>query len=119
MTQTNSTAYLVINSQIFPLDKPVTRIGRKIDNDLVIQDPLISRNHAEIRQTSSGFSLVDLDSTTGTHLNNKRVSQHKLSSGDLFYLANIPIMFIEDNPNLQDNLNMNTGALKLPKEDQQ
>jgi pSer/pThr/pTyr-binding forkhead associated (FHA) protein len=118
MDQKTSTAYLVINSQIFPLEKTVTRIGRKIDNDLVIQDPLISRSHAEIRRMESGFTLVDLDSTTGTHLNNNRVSRHLLSSGDLFYLANIPIMFIEDNPMFQDNLNMSTGALDSSKEDQ-
>lgn len=118
MAEKTSSAYLVINSQIFPLENSVTRIGRKIDNDLVIQDPLISRRHAEIRQQINGFSLVDLNSTTGTHLNNQRVSTHKLSSGDLFYLANIPIMFIEDNSTLQDNLNMNTGALKLPEENE-
>ncbi|MFN2144910.1 MAG: FHA domain-containing protein [Anaerolineales bacterium] len=116
MAEKNSSAYLVINSQIFTLDNPVTRIGRKIDNDLVIQDPLISRSHAEIRLQSGGFTLVDLNSTTGTHLNNQRITQHKLSSGDLFYLANIPIMFIEDTPALQNNLNMNTGTLKLPGE---
>ena len=118
MSDTNSSAYLVINSQIFPLDKTVTRIGRKIDNDLVIQDPLISRSHAEIRHLESGFTLVDLDSTTGTHLNNNRISHHLLSSGDLFYLANIPIMFIQDDPGFQDDLNKNTGALDSFKEDQ-
>jgi len=116
MSEKKSSAYLVINSQIFPLESSVTRIGRKIENDLVIQDPLISRSHAEIRQQIDGFTLVDLNSTTGTHLNNQRITMHKLSSGDLFYLANIPIMFIEDNSSLQDNLNMNTATLKLPEE---
>ena len=42
-------AYLIINSQIFPLNKTVSTIGRKLDNDLVIQDSLVSRVHAEIR----------------------------------------------------------------------
>ena len=119
MAENNSTAYLVINSQIFQLINPVTRIGRKIDNDLVIQDPLISRSHAEIRQQNDGFTLVDLNSTTGTHLNNQRIMQHKLSSGDLFYLANIPIMFIEDDSRLRENLNQNTGTLVLPEDGQQ
>jgi pSer/pThr/pTyr-binding forkhead associated (FHA) protein len=118
MSEPTSSAYLVINSQIFPLEKPITRIGRKLDNDLVIQDPLISRSHAEIHQLTGGFTLVDLNSTTGTHLNNQRITKHKLHSGDLFYLANIPIMFIEDNPRLQNHLNKDTGALKFTKEDQ-
>ena len=117
MAPKNSSAYLVINSQIFQLESLVTRIGRKIENDLVIQDPLISRSHAEIRQQDDGFILVDLNSTTGTHLNNQRITQHKLSSGDLFYLANIPIMFIEDTSALQNNLNMNTATLILPREE--
>ena len=117
MSDLNTSAYLVINSQIFPLEKAITRIGRKLDNDLVIQDPLISRSHAEIHQVTTGFTLIDLNSTTGTHLNNQRITRHKLTSGDLFYLANIPIMFIEDNPRLQDNLNKNTGVLALEKEE--
>lgn len=117
MSENKSSAYLVINSQIFPLENPITRIGRKIDNDLVIQDPLISRRHAEIHQGEESYTLIDLDSTTGTHLNNQRISKQQLSSGDLFYLANIPIMFIEDNPTLLGNLNKKTGTLDLPKED--
>ncbi|MBN2045231.1 MAG: FHA domain-containing protein [Anaerolineales bacterium] len=119
MSDINPSAYLVINSQIFALDKTVTRIGRKIENDLVIQDPLISRSHAEIHQMADGYFLIDLNSTTGTHLNNQRITRHKLNSGDLFYLANIPIMFIEDNPYLQGNLNKNTGTLDLPKEEKE
>ena len=114
-SQTLPTAYLVINSQIFPLKNETTRIGRKLDNDLVIQDPLISRYHVEIHMKNGDYTLVDLDSTTGTHIDNQRVTRQTLKSGDLFFLANIPIMFIIDSPTLQDGHNIVTGA--LPPED--
>jgi pSer/pThr/pTyr-binding forkhead associated (FHA) protein len=111
--QEDMNAYLVINSQIYQLNKQITRIGRKLENDLVIKDPLISRNHAEIRIIGDTYTLIDLSSTTGTHINNKRVQQHQLVSGDLFYLANIPIMFIKDSDKLQTGSNKTTGSLKL------
>lgn len=114
-SKTAPTAYLVINSQIFPLKNKITRIGRKLDNDLVIQDPLISRHHVEIHKEAGKYTLVDLNSTTGTHIEDKRITKEKLKSGDLFFLANIPIMFIIDSPTLQDGHNIVTGA--LPRED--
>ena len=114
-SKTTPTAYLVINSQIFPLKNKITRIGRKLDNDLVIQDPLISRHHVEIHRETGNYTLVDLDSTTGTHIEDKRITRQQLKSGDLFSLANIPIMFIIDSPTLQDGHNIVTGS--LPRED--
>lgn len=111
-TVNSNNAYLVINSQIFPLSKEVTRIGRKLENDLVIQDPQISRNHAEIHAVDGEYTLVDMQSTGGTLIDNQRVAAHKLSSGDLFYLANIPIMFIKNSAKLQTGLNKATGSLR-------
>lgn len=112
-TANPNNAYLVINSQIFHLSKEVTRIGRKLENDLVIQDPQISRSHAEIHLTDGEYTLVDMQSTGGTLIDNQRIAAHKLSSGDLFYLASIPIMFIKDSPNLHTGSNKTTGTLRL------
>ena len=109
------TAYLVINSQIFHLSKDVTRIGRKLENDLVIQDPLISRSHAEIHKVNDEYTLIDMQSTSGTLINNQKIGAHKLESGDMFYLANIPILFIKNSPSLQTGLNMATGTLRPEK----
>jgi pSer/pThr/pTyr-binding forkhead associated (FHA) protein len=93
--------YLVINSQIVPIKKLTTSIGRKLDNDLVIQDNLVSRYHAEIKHKDGNFIINDLDSTSGTYLNNKRVDQSLLYSGDLILVANIPIMFIDESGTLE------------------
>jgi pSer/pThr/pTyr-binding forkhead associated (FHA) protein len=93
--------YLVINTQVYSIKKATTSIGRKLDNDLVIQDNLISRYHAEIKCKDGKFIINDLDSTSGTYLNNKRIEQSILYSGDLILLANVPIMFINESGPLE------------------
>jgi pSer/pThr/pTyr-binding forkhead associated (FHA) protein len=104
-------AYLVINNQIFPIQNDVTRIGRKLDNDLVIQDPLLSRHHAEIRLVEDKFRIFDLDSTGGTFLNNKKVGESVLYSGDIILLANVPVMFVHDKKGVTSTSEEETGKL--------
>jgi hypothetical protein len=106
-------AYLVISSQIFPLDNPVVRIGRKLENDLVIQDALVSRNHAEIRYEEDQFVVYDLDSTGGTFVNNKKIERCVLYSGDIICLANLPLMFINDGPDMKSKAERTTGSLDV------
>ncbi|MBB5871421.1 putative peptide zinc metalloprotease protein [Allocatelliglobosispora scoriae] len=52
--------------QVFPLVKPVTTIGRTNDNDLVLDDPSVSRRHARIVRGPGGFAIEDLNSFNGT-----------------------------------------------------
>lgn len=104
-------AYLVINSQIYPLNKDITTIGRKLDNDIVIQDPLVSRYHAEIRQKGTNFFIYDLESTCGTYVNQKSITNGQLFSGDIILFANVPIMFVDENANLFDHSDDLTGNL--------
>ena len=104
-------AYLVINSQVFPIKQDLTKIGRKLDNDLVIQEPLVSRYHAEIRLEDDKFHLHDLESTGGTFLNQKKISSSVLYTGDIILLANVPVMFIDDSTNLIVPAEEPTGQL--------
>lgn len=104
-------AYLVINSQIFPLKKGIVRIGRKLDNDLVIQESMVSRYHAEIRFEDNQFRLHDLQSTSGTYLNQKKIENGVLYSGDIILLANVPLMFIDDSADLAASSEDATGQL--------
>lgn len=53
--------------------KPVTRIGRAPDNDVVITEPQVSAHHAEIEYRQGHFYLRDLRSTNGTWVNAERV----------------------------------------------
>src|SRR5262249_60552158 len=59
------------------------RIGRAPENDIVVSDPTVSRQHAEIRHVSGAYRIVDLDSSHGTFLNGQRVTDEELSEGDI------------------------------------
>ena len=52
-----------------------TRIGRAEDNEIVIPDLLVSRYHAELRHSRSGFEIVDLGSSNGVFLDGARVQR--------------------------------------------
>ena len=105
-------AYLVINRQVFPLAKRVTHIGRKLENDLVLQDPLISRYHAAILNKEGEFVVSDKDSTGGTYVNGTRIqSETVLHSGDMISVANLPMVFVDDSPNAEHDYDKPTGTL--------
>jgi hypothetical protein len=66
------------------LSKPVTRIGRAPDNDMVIAEPQVSAHHAEIEYRQSHFYLRDLRSTNGTWVNTERIqAEVMLKYGDV------------------------------------
>lgn len=57
-------------------------IGRSRDCDLTIDDPNISRRHAELRRAGDGWRIADLGSTNGVKVNRRRVDEAALRSGD-------------------------------------
>ena len=57
----------------YPLNSAVTRIGRLDDNDIVLDDNDVSRHHAVITDTGTGFVITDLRSTNGVEVNGKRI----------------------------------------------
>src|SRR6202522_1918747 len=57
-------------------------VGRKVDKDLVIADPRVSRDHAQIILEEAGFFLVDLGSKHGTFVNGERIQRQKLERND-------------------------------------
>jgi len=57
-------------------------VGRKVDKDLVIADPRVSRDHAQISQEGQEFFLEDLGSKHGTFVNGERIQRQKLERGD-------------------------------------
>jgi hypothetical protein len=92
-------AFLIVNGvEIFPLDQPVVNMGRRPDNHLVIDDGRVSRTHAQLRYVHGQFVVFDLDSSGGTFVNGKRVSQWVLHAGDVISLAGVPVVFGQDLP---------------------
>jgi pSer/pThr/pTyr-binding forkhead associated (FHA) protein len=92
--------FLIINRQMFPLEKKVTRIGRQLDNDVVFHEEAVSRFHAEIRYEGGKHVLYDNNSTAGTYVNSKRVERCVLNSGDLISFSFIQVMFVNNNARL-------------------
>ncbi len=92
-------AFLIIEGvKVFPLNVPVINIGRRLDNTLVIDDPRVSRNHAQLRAIKGRFVLFDLNSTGGTFVNGQRANQSVLYPGDVISLAGVALIFGQDNP---------------------
>jgi len=65
-----------------PLDKPRLTIGRKPDNDLVIDNPAVSGHHALIFSEGGVFFIEDLGSTNGTFVNDAKIQKEKLKNSD-------------------------------------
>ncbi len=104
--------YLVYNQMVHPLTKIVTRMGRSDENDLVLQEDSVSREHAAIRLENGEFVLYDLNSANGTFINHRAIEKRVLKPGTLFYLADVAIVFVRDDKVVTDSLNKDTGELK-------
>jgi pSer/pThr/pTyr-binding forkhead associated (FHA) protein len=72
---------------------PVT-IGGAAGNDLVLPDPLVSRNHATLERRGRTVELVDLNSENGTFVNGERISRRALADGDrLSFGRNVHLIY--------------------------
>ena len=92
-------AFLIVGgTKVFIIQTAVINIGRRLDNNLVVNDPRVSRYHAQIRCSRGRFIIFDLNSTGGTYVNGQRTSQSVLYPGDVISLAGLPIIFGLDNP---------------------
>jgi pSer/pThr/pTyr-binding forkhead associated (FHA) protein len=80
----------------FPLDRTVVNVGRRLDNQLILDDPRVSRTHAQLRVREGRYVLFDLGSTSGTIVNGRRVHQHVLRPGDVITIAGTSIVYGED-----------------------
>lgn len=77
--------FLKFNERVLkeiPLDKPRFTIGRKPDNDLVIDNPAVSGHHALIFIEEGAFFIEDLGSTNGTFVNDAKILKEKLKNSD-------------------------------------
>ena len=68
-------------------------LGRNEDCDYQVVSSRVSREHAEIIRTRSGFSIRDLASTNGTFVNGQRIDQVRLTEGDILIIADVEFSF--------------------------
>lgn len=81
-----------------PFDKPSISVGRKADNDIVVDNPAISGHHCKISVQGGTYFVEDLESTNGTFVNEKRVMKAGLHHNDVVGLAKHALVFVEDAP---------------------
>ncbi|OBI11247.1 ABC transporter ATP-binding protein [Mycobacterium sp. E2327] len=72
---------------------PVARIGRSLDNDIVVHDVLASRQHAFLTATPVGTEIRDAHSINGTFVNGIRVGSAVLAEGDVVTIGNVDLVF--------------------------
>ncbi len=69
------------------LNKEVTTIGRKPDNNIFVDNQAVSGHHAKITLSNNTFVIEDLNSLNGTYLNGEKVSKSELYNGDVITLG--------------------------------
>ena len=79
----------------FPLDADRVVVGREVSCDIQINDPSVSRHHAEVMRTDRGWAIRDTGSTNGTSVNDAPVSQSRIYNGDRIRLGNTQLVFQE------------------------
>lgn len=90
--------FLLEGGRGYPLDKALITIGRMLDNDLVLEDPRVSRHHAQLRAVNGHFVLYDTNSTGGIFVNGSRISETILYPNDSISLAGVTFTFHQDEP---------------------
>jgi hypothetical protein len=86
-------AVLTWDGQRHEIEKRKVVIGRSKDADIRVDDPNVSRRHAEVQQEGATWWVVDLDSTNGVEVQGRRVKRMKLEDGTRFTIGSTEIAF--------------------------
>jgi pSer/pThr/pTyr-binding forkhead associated (FHA) protein len=77
------------------LTRNVMTIGRKLDNDIRLEDTTVSSHHARILQKDAGIFVEDCDSTNGTLVNGIPIQDRKLKDGDVVVIGKYTLSFAQ------------------------
>ncbi|MFE0454262.1 FHA domain-containing protein [Streptomyces sp. NPDC058914] len=84
-------------TSVRPLPTRTVRIGRSADNDLVIDDLVVSRRHAELHALADGtYEIADLGSHNGTYLNGLPVTTAPIGPGDIVGIGHSVFSLVGD-----------------------
>jgi Protein of unknown function (DUF3662)/FHA domain len=78
------------------IDRRHLVIGRSRECDIQLNDPNVSRRHAELRQEGASYWIVDLESTNGIEVNGRRLKRAKLEDGDRVTIGSTDMVFHRD-----------------------
>ncbi|MEO8970422.1 MAG: DUF3662 and FHA domain-containing protein [Ktedonobacteraceae bacterium] len=81
--------------QTYRIEKAVVKIGRQLNNDIIVEDKRVSRYHAQIKfQPDGQFAIFDLGSTNGITINGTPNQRHHiLRNGDCFTIGSYDFYF--------------------------
>ncbi|WP_328429871.1 ABC transporter ATP-binding protein/permease [Streptomyces sp. NBC_00443] len=101
-------------TSVRPLPTRAVRIGRAADNDLVIDDLVVSRHHAELHALPDGtYEIADLGSHNRTYLNGAPVTTAPIGPGDIVGIGHSAFCLVGDQ--LQEYVD--TGEVSLEVQD--
>ncbi|WP_406208371.1 ATP-binding cassette domain-containing protein [Streptomyces sp. NBC_01017] len=101
-------------TSVRPLPTRTVRIGRAADNDLVIDDLVVSRHHAELHALADGtYEIADLGSHNRTYLNGSPVTTAPIGPGDIVGIGHSAFCLVGDQ--LQEYVD--TGEVSLEVQD--
>lgn len=80
------------------LDKPGFTVGRKPDNDIVLDNATVSGHHCKLYEAGGTWFVEDLNSTNGTFVNGKKVLKAGLHNNDSVGVVKYFLIFVEDSP---------------------
>jgi len=91
-------AYLMVSTRgsrpvQFDLGGHLIGIGRASDNDVILDDPTVSRHHCQLKLEHGAYSFTDLGSQNGSLVNGETVSQIALGPGDVIRIGDTQIDF--------------------------
>lgn len=103
--KTSKYAQLIIGeTRSINLQDDVINIGRSPDNHIIVDDPHTSRNHIQLRLRFNAYWVFDSNSQSGTFVNDTRIIEHQLQSGDIIVIGKTKILYIEDDTSLDSDL---------------
>jgi hypothetical protein len=86
-------ATLLVDGRAHELGMRRLVIGRSRECDITVEDPNISRRHAEIRHENGAYWVVDLGSTNGVEVNGKRIDKARLRNDDQIVIGRTSLVF--------------------------
>ena len=91
-------AFLIVQGRRhIPLNLPIITLGRRAENDIVLDLPSVSRRHAQIRWRFGHFILYDISSRGTALINGHPTQEHVLRSGDVIALGDALLIYGEGN----------------------
>lgn len=77
----------------YPVPNAGLSIGRRRESDIVLDDPTVSRVHAELTVREGGFVITDSGSLNGTYVNRRPVDVGELADGDEVWIGKMRFVF--------------------------